>query len=140
MVYGWLNALFSAKPPPAEKANAIIEALPGNSIVSKTGIVVLGTGAVATAISQELYVATDETVLLIGTVAVFSFIVRAMRAPYKEWAETNINVGPNFPLNAWILRAKFVCPALLLQRSASKTFSNPRGQSTLRLYRTASTQ
>jgi len=86
-----IRGLSDSKPPPAEKANAIIEALPGNSLVSKTGIVILGTGAVATAISQELYVATDETVLLIGTLAVFSFIVRALRAPYKEWAETNIN-------------------------------------------------
>ncbi|KAF8328389.1 putative H+-transporting two-sector ATPase chain b precursor, mitochondrial [Cantharellus anzutake] len=85
------RGLADSRPPPTEKANAILDSIPGNSLVSKTGTVILGTGAVATAISQELYVATDETVLLIGTLAVFTFIVRAMREPYKEWAEANIN-------------------------------------------------
>jgi len=76
--------------PPAERANSLIAALPGNSLVSKTGIVVLGTGAIATAISQELYVATDETVLLIGSIAILSFIAKIIREPYKEWANGHI--------------------------------------------------
>ena len=56
----------------------------------------LGTGAVATAISQELYVATDETVLLVGFLAIFGYIVKIIRAPYKEWAEGHIEVRTCF--------------------------------------------
>ncbi|KAF9511234.1 hypothetical protein BS47DRAFT_1373100 [Hydnum rufescens UP504] len=84
------HTIRSANHPPAERANSLIAALPGNSLVSKTGIVVLGTGAIATAISQELYVATDETVLLIGSIAILSFIAKIIREPYKEWANGHI--------------------------------------------------
>lgn len=79
--------------PPAERANSLINALPGNSLVSKTGFVVLSTGALATAISQELYVVNEETVVLAGSIAIFAYIAKALNAPYKEWANEKINVS-----------------------------------------------
>jgi len=80
-----------SQQPPAEKANSLIAALPGNSLVSKTGFVILSSGALATAISQELYVVSDETVVLVGFIAIFSYIAKAINAPYKEWANEKIS-------------------------------------------------
>ncbi|KAG8922496.1 atp4 subunit B of the stator stalk of mitochondrial F1F0 ATP synthase [Tulasnella sp. 418] len=78
--------------PPAERASSILNALPGNSLVTKTGSVVLGTGLTAAAISSELYVVNEETVLAAGFIIIVSFIAKSIRAPYKEWAEGHINV------------------------------------------------
>ncbi|KAF8596881.1 hypothetical protein BDV93DRAFT_610667 [Ceratobasidium sp. AG-I] len=91
--------LSDARPPPEQRANALIDALPGNSLVSKTGSVVLGTGIAAAAISQEIYVVNEETIVLIGTAIIFTLIGRAMQAPYREWAEGHINRIKNI-LNA----------------------------------------
>jgi len=77
--------------PPAEKASALIDAIPGSSLVSKTGTVVLGTGLTAAAISSELYVVNEETVVLAGFLIIATFIARSIRQPYKEWAEGHIN-------------------------------------------------
>jgi len=77
--------------PPAERANALINALPGNSLLTKTGTLFLGTGAIATAISQELYIVNEETVVLAGFLIIFTYIAKAIREPYKEWAEGHIN-------------------------------------------------
>lgn len=79
-------------------------------LLTKTGTVVLATGALAAAISQELYVVNEETVVAIGSLIMFTVIAKAcwfvivllpyqleffsqaLSAPYKEWAETNIQV------------------------------------------------
>lgn len=84
---------YMSSPAPQEpkaKANSIIDALPGNSILSKTGI--LGTSAAAAiyAISNELYVVNDESILLF-TFLCFSGIVAKFLAPgYKEWADARV--------------------------------------------------
>lgn len=83
----------TAQQPPAEKASSIIDSLPGNSVVSKTGFVVLSTGALATAISQELYVVTEETIVLAGFIGIFTVIAKSIKEPYTEWAAEKINVG-----------------------------------------------
>lgn len=64
----------SDRQPPAERASAIINSVPSSSLLSKTGTVVLGTGLTAAAISQELYVMNEETVILAGFVILASFI------------------------------------------------------------------
>jgi F-type H+-transporting ATPase subunit b len=56
----------SSKPDPKSRAAAIIDALPGNSILSKTGILSAGTALAAIAISKEFYVFNDETVLVMA--------------------------------------------------------------------------
>lgn len=72
----------ATQPPPSEKASEIINTLPSSSgLVTKTGSVVLGTGLLAAAISQELYVVNEETVVVIGTVLVFTFIARVCGVP-----------------------------------------------------------
>ena len=67
----------SSKPPPEERAAEIINTLPSSpNLITKTGSVVLGTGLLATAISQELYVVNEETVIAAGFFILISFIYR----------------------------------------------------------------
>ncbi|KAN0063696.1 atp4 subunit B of the stator stalk of mitochondrial F1F0 ATP synthase [Thecaphora frezii] len=81
---------YSDKPSPDAKASSIIDSLPGNSLVSKTGWVTLGTGLTAIAISKEIYVANEETVILAASL-IFAIIAgRAVTGPYKEWADSQI--------------------------------------------------
>ena len=64
----------SERQPPAERASQIINSVPSSSFASKTGTIVLGTGLMAAAISQELYVVNEETVILAGFVILASYI------------------------------------------------------------------
>jgi len=45
-------------------------------LVTKTGAVVLGTGALAAAISQELYVVNEESIVLVGSLIILAGIVK----------------------------------------------------------------
>jgi F-type H+-transporting ATPase subunit b len=68
---------FTATPsqPPEQRAAEIIDKLPSSpSLITKTGTAVLGTGLLAAAISQELYVVNEETVLLVATFILFGYI------------------------------------------------------------------
>lgn len=84
--------LYSDKPSPEARASSILDALPGNSLVSKTGWVTLGTGLTAVAISKEIYVANEETVILVGSLIFAVLVGRAITGPYKEWADSQIEV------------------------------------------------
>ncbi|TFK59202.1 ATP synthase [Pluteus cervinus] len=84
-------ATSSNPPPPAERASEIIEKLPSSpNLITKTGTALLGTGLAATAISQELYVVNEETVLLVGSIILFTYLGKVIREPYKEWAEGHV--------------------------------------------------
>lgn len=85
--------LYSDKPSPEARASSIIDSLPGNSLVSKTGWVTLGTGLTAVAISKEIYVANEETVILVGSLIFAVLVGRAVTGPYKEWADSQIEVS-----------------------------------------------
>ena len=62
-------------PPPSERASEIIEKLPSSpSLITKTGTALLGTGLIATAISQELYVVNEESIVLIASLIVFTYL------------------------------------------------------------------
>jgi len=62
-------------PPPSERASEIIEKLPSSpNLITKTGTALLGVGAAATAISQELYVVNEETIVLVASIMVFTYI------------------------------------------------------------------
>ncbi|KIL69049.1 hypothetical protein M378DRAFT_157284 [Amanita muscaria Koide BX008] len=82
----------SNPPPPAERASEIVNKLPSSpNLITKTGTALLGTGLAAAAISQELYVVNEESIILIASVIVFTYIAKVMREPYREWAEGHIN-------------------------------------------------
>lgn len=64
-----------ATQPPAERANELIEKLPSSpNLITKTGTALLAAGAAATAISQELYVVNEETIVLVASIIVFTYI------------------------------------------------------------------
>jgi F-type H+-transporting ATPase subunit b len=67
----------SNPPPPAERAAEIIDKLPSHpSLITKTGTAILGSGLLATAISQELYVFNEETVIAVGYIILFAYIAK----------------------------------------------------------------
>jgi hypothetical protein len=67
----------SSPPPPAERVTEIIDKLPSHpSLVTKTGTAILGSGLLATATSQELYVFNEETVIAVGTFTLFGYIAK----------------------------------------------------------------
>ncbi|PWN96564.1 hypothetical protein FA09DRAFT_310184 [Tilletiopsis washingtonensis] len=81
---------YSDKAAPEKRASALLDLLPGNSLISKTSWVTLGTGISALAISKELYVANEETVVLAGFLIFATLVGKQLAAPYAEWADGQI--------------------------------------------------
>ncbi|KIM68213.1 hypothetical protein SCLCIDRAFT_1209631 [Scleroderma citrinum Foug A] len=85
------RAMSTSNPPPSERASEIINTLPSSpNLITKTGTAVLGTGLIATAISQELYVVNEETVVAAGTFILLAYIAKLIREPYRDWANGHI--------------------------------------------------
>jgi F-type H+-transporting ATPase subunit b len=76
---------------PESKAQSIIDSLPGNSLISKTGYVTAIAGAATYLISKEIYVFNEESLVLLAFAATFGGIVKAAREPFNEWADVHIN-------------------------------------------------
>jgi len=72
---------------PKQKAHSIIDSLPGNSLLTKTGYITVGTGLVALTISKELYVFNEETVVLLAFIGLIIPLYRVLRKPFNEWFE-----------------------------------------------------
>lgn len=80
----------STPTEPKQKANSIIDALPGNNLISKTGILATTTAAGIYGISNELIIIHDETIL-VGCFAAFTFLAAKFVAPlYTDWANGEI--------------------------------------------------
>ncbi|KAI9221348.1 hypothetical protein BC828DRAFT_404994 [Blastocladiella britannica] len=79
------------QPEPAVKAKRFVDTLPGNNIVSKTGILTLGTGAAAFAISKEIYVVNEETMILASFLGIATVLYRNMKEPIVQWSEGRIS-------------------------------------------------
>lgn len=78
---------FSSPVEPKEKAASIIDALPGNSILSKTGILATSAAASIYAVSSELYVVNDETILLATFIGFVGLIAKVVAPMYGEFAK-----------------------------------------------------
>ncbi|ORX91548.1 hypothetical protein K493DRAFT_227731, partial [Basidiobolus meristosporus CBS 931.73] len=76
---------------PQQKAQSIIDALPGNSFISKTGYITVGAGLITWAISKEIYVFNEETLVLGSFIGIVTYLIKIMKQPYNEWAEGHIN-------------------------------------------------
>jgi len=86
------RAMSTSQPPPNERAAELINKLPSQpGLISKTGTAILGSGVIAAAISQELYVFNEETVILAGYAILFLYLGKIIQTPYKEWAEGHVN-------------------------------------------------
>ena len=75
---------------PAKKAQSIIDALPGNSLISKTAILSAGAGLSIFAISNEFYVVNEETIVAFATLTVFAMIFKYGSPYYVDWANGHI--------------------------------------------------
>ena len=76
------------QPDPKSRAAALIDALPGNSLISKTGFLTVGTAALAAAVSKELYIFNDESVILICS-SILLYLVATLGAPgYAAWVNS----------------------------------------------------
>jgi F-type H+-transporting ATPase subunit b len=80
----------SSPVEPKERANSIINAMPGNNLISKTGVLATSAAAAVYGISNELIVLHDETILVV-TFAAFTALAAKFVAPlYTEWADGEI--------------------------------------------------
>ncbi|KAJ3511213.1 hypothetical protein NMY22_g15718 [Coprinellus aureogranulatus] len=86
------RSMATSNPPPEQKAAEIVNKLPSKpGLITKTGTALLGTGLAATAISQELYVVNEESIVLLASIIVFTYIGKVMREPYVQWAQGHID-------------------------------------------------
>lgn len=72
---------------PKTKAQSIIDALPGNSLISKTAILSSAAGLSIYAISNEYYVVNEETVIAFSLLSVWGALIKFGGPMYREWAE-----------------------------------------------------
>ena len=78
---------------PKQKAASIIDSLPGNSFVSKTGFVTLSAGLATFLISKEIYVFNEETLVLVASGGLLAVLLKYLREPYNNMANDHINVN-----------------------------------------------
>ena len=84
---------------PKETANSIVSALPGNSLASKLAILSAGAGVSVAAISNELYVVNEESIVALSLLTIYWAVYHYGGPMYKEWAEGQNNKIKNI-LNA----------------------------------------
>ena len=73
---------------PKEVANSFLNALPGNSIASKTAILSAGAGLSVAAISNELYVVNEESIVALSLLTIYWAVYNYAGPMYKEWAQS----------------------------------------------------
>jgi F-type H+-transporting ATPase subunit b len=86
-----LGARFNSSVPqedPKTKAQALIDALPGNSLVSKAAILSAGAGVSVAAISNEIYVVNEETIVAFCLLTVMWSAFRYLGPSYVSWADS----------------------------------------------------
>ena len=64
-----------------------MDALPGNTALSKTAILSAGAGLSVAAISNELYVVNEESIVMLSLLSVFWGIYHYLGPSYSEWAD-----------------------------------------------------
>jgi len=72
---------------PKTKAQSILDALPGSSLVSKAAILSTTAGLSVWAISNEYYVVNEETVVALCLLSVWTALIKYGGPMYSEWAK-----------------------------------------------------
>ncbi|KAK0278120.1 atp4 subunit B of the stator stalk of mitochondrial F1F0 ATP synthase [Friedmanniomyces endolithicus] len=72
---------------PKDTAQSILNALPGNSLVSKTAILSAGAGLSIAAISNEIYVVNEESIVALSLLTIYWAVYNYAGPMYKEWAD-----------------------------------------------------
>ena len=75
---------------PKSRAQALIDALPGNSLVSKTAILSAGAGVSLWGVANEILVINEETVVAFCLLSVFYGVAKYGGPMYSEWADGQI--------------------------------------------------
>jgi len=73
------------------KALSLIDSLPGNSIVSKTGFVAVATTLATWLVSKEIYIVNEETVVVASFFTVVFLLLKNVREPFNQFAEARMN-------------------------------------------------
>lgn len=73
---------------PKAAATSILDQLPGNSIASKTAILSAGAGLSIAAISNELYVVNEETIVALSLLTIYWAVYTYGGPAYKQWADS----------------------------------------------------
>ncbi|MCJ1257426.1 atp4 subunit B of the stator stalk of mitochondrial F1F0 ATP synthase [Lignoscripta atroalba] len=76
---------------PKQKAQSIVDSLPGNSLVSKTAILSAGAGLSIFGISNEFLVVNEETVVAFSLLSIFWAVGKYGGPMYKDWADGQVN-------------------------------------------------
>ncbi|QEU61218.1 Atp4 [Kluyveromyces lactis] len=79
-----------APQDPKAKASSILDALPGNTALSKTGILATSAAAAVYAISNQLYVLNEETILVATFTGVVLAGIKFLAPAYNEFAENRV--------------------------------------------------
>ncbi|KAF2754084.1 putative mitochondrial ATPase subunit ATP4 [Pseudovirgaria hyperparasitica] len=72
---------------PKKKAQSIVDALPGNSLISKAAILSSGTALSIAAISNELYVVNEETIIAFSLLTILWAVGHYGGPAYGQWAQ-----------------------------------------------------
>ncbi|KAI9753863.1 MAG: atp4 subunit B of the stator stalk of mitochondrial F1F0 ATP synthase [Lichina confinis] len=72
---------------PKSKAQSIIDSLPGSSLVSKTAILSAGAGLSVAAISNEIYVVNEESIIALSLLTVYYAIFKYGGPAYTKFAD-----------------------------------------------------
>lgn len=70
------------------KAGDLMNLVPGNNVLTKTGVLSLVAGLTAYGISKEVIVLHNETLLVVGTGVVLSLAYNKLSGPFQEWADS----------------------------------------------------
>lgn len=76
--------------PVEESARTIIDSIPGNSLVSKAAVLSGAAGASIAAISNELYVLNEETVIAFSLLTVFYGVAKLGGPAWSSFAKSEI--------------------------------------------------
>ncbi|KAJ9669360.1 atp4 subunit B of the stator stalk of mitochondrial F1F0 ATP synthase [Coniosporium apollinis] len=72
---------------PKKKAQSIMESIPGSSVVGKAAVLSAGAGLSIAAISNELYVVNEESIVMFSLLTIFWAVAHYAGPMYKQWAE-----------------------------------------------------
>ncbi|KAF5010385.1 hypothetical protein FDECE_3464 [Fusarium decemcellulare] len=76
---------------PKKKAQSLIDAIPGNHIITKSAILSSAAGLSIYALSNEYYVMNEESIIAVCLLAVWGGLIKYGGPAYKEWAEAQNN-------------------------------------------------
>ncbi|KAJ8070849.1 hypothetical protein OCU04_001212 [Sclerotinia nivalis] len=84
---------------PKQKAQSLLDSLPGNSLISKTAILSAAGGVSLYALSNEYYVVNEETITMFCLLSIWGSVIKFGGPLYSEWATGQVNKIKNI-LNA----------------------------------------